>query len=523
MTLLKGIRAVKRSPAATTDRVCVACRVWTFARVCNSAYACFVRRFWISGCLLVSAAIGCSSDDDGSGSPVVVPSGPIADAARPRSALMAGTEAFPGTRATTIPASSSEAQYTTGCWSTSGVLGRAALERTELGGAENWVSVARLSKPLDGHQLMAGRRPRLSRVPGGELFQIYTLTEGDSLVGALERLDPWGNLTWTRSGLLRPFSVVGLEDGGAIVGGDVAFPGCGSVEGDPANAFVSRFDADGEELWTVTFGNTPSFDRVFELALCGEATVCGTGHFNGVINFPSDVSLSTLGGLDHFAFAVAIGDGTLTWATPIGTKNDEGDAPGVVGTADGSVVAGYTHPQNGYVIRFGSAGERLWETSVDVWMLPADPTIDGLGRLWVPTYWYSASTQYGAKTPSFPVVLLQLDLETGDELGRLNFGPGYTAMMSNAPQGEDTSAAARQFIVRFSREPDDSISIFELVGEDTLVTRDSFPLSGGGSVIQTSPDTLLMGHLFWGETTFGSSENAFDAPDGAFFYLQRTY
>lgn len=108
-------------------------------------------------------------------------------------------------------------------------------------------------------------------------------------------------------------------------------PGQTSAGGD--DGFVRAYDLDGNQLWTSQFG-TDAYDHAWALAYDGTGLYV-TGVTEGV--FPGQ---ATAGGSDAFVAKFDL-DGTLLWATQLGTKRfDLGS--NVVADATGVFVVGST-------------------------------------------------------------------------------------------------------------------------------------------------------------------------------------
>ena len=126
------------------------------------------------------------------------------------------------------------------------------------------------------------------------------------------------------------------------------------------DAFLTRYDADGDELWTRQFG-TNGTDQALAIAVSG-TDVYVAGSTDG--RFPKQ---ERGGGLDGF---VARFDrkGTQIWLQQFGTTRDDGAAAIATGE-DGVYVAGSTSgrlaherrgPADAFVMRLDTDGAELW-------------------------------------------------------------------------------------------------------------------------------------------------------------------
>ena len=126
------------------------------------------------------------------------------------------------------------------------------------------------------------------------------------------------------------------------------------------DAFLRRYDADGDDLWTRQFG-TNGIDQALAISVVdSEVYVSGstTGRFT---------KQESKGGLDAFV-ARFDADGKHLWLEQFGTPKDDA-AAGIVASPAGVFAAGTTHgqlggarkgPSDAFVARFDLEGERVW-------------------------------------------------------------------------------------------------------------------------------------------------------------------
>ena len=182
----------------------------------------------------------------------------------------------------------------------------------------------------------------LAAGPDGSIYvagYTYGSLEGSSAGGQdafVRKYDANGNVLWTRQ-----FGTAGVDYAYALTAGPggiyVAGWTTGALEGTNAgeqDAFVRKYDADGNVLWTRQFG-TASFDYAEALA---------AGPDGGIY-----VAGQTWGPLGGIFFGVIDAflrkydpDGNVLWTQQIGTPGDD-DSRGVTVGPDGSIyVSGWT-------------------------------------------------------------------------------------------------------------------------------------------------------------------------------------
>ena len=149
-------------------------------------------------------------------------------------------------------------------------------------------------------------------------------------------------------------------EGGSYVTGFTNFALDGQQYHHRYDAFLRRYDAAGNELWTRQFG-TNGVDQALAVSVV-DRDVYVSGSTTG--RFPKQ---DLEGGLDAFV-ARFDDDGTRLWLEQFGTPND--DAAAAISTSDAGIfVAGMTSGKLGgkrkgasdaFVARFDPEGERAW-------------------------------------------------------------------------------------------------------------------------------------------------------------------
>ena len=153
----------------------------------------------------------------------------------------------------------------------------------------------------------------------------------------VRKYDADGNVLWTRqfgtSEYDRARGVAVDGSGNVLVAGYTG----GSLEGTnagDADAFARKYDSDGDLVWTRQYG-TSELDIAVDVAVDGSANVLVVGFTRGALEGPN------AGAADAFVRKHAP-DGDLVWARQFGTSSNE-EANGVVVDSSGNVlVVGYT-------------------------------------------------------------------------------------------------------------------------------------------------------------------------------------
>jgi hypothetical protein len=179
----------------------------------------------------------------------------------------------------------------------------------------------------------------------------------------LARLDSAGNQLWIRqfgtdardeATALAPDGTGGVVIAG-YTGGSLGGPNPGRMQ----DAFVARYDGDGNRLWILQFGTSDRHDRATSLLSDGTGGVIIAGYTGGSLGGPN------AGIFDAFV-ARFDRDGIQQWIHQFGTSlSDEARALSPDG-AGGFMVAGYlgedldTETTNGFLARYDGAGNQLW-------------------------------------------------------------------------------------------------------------------------------------------------------------------
>ena len=177
--------------------------------------------------------------------------------------------------------------------------------------------------------------------------------------------DPTSKIAWSRQfGTVRydlAYAAASDGKGGSYAAGFTNFPLPGQVYRHGYDAFLTRYDSNGRELWTRQFG-THGRDQAFAIATSG-ANVYVAGSTDG--RFPKQ---QQHGGLDGF---VARFDrrGHLAWVEQFGSPEDD-EATAILASEDGVVLGGTTRgrlfgqrpdgPSDAFLVSVNTHGAERW-------------------------------------------------------------------------------------------------------------------------------------------------------------------
>ena len=149
-------------------------------------------------------------------------------------------------------------------------------------------------------------------------------------------------------------------EGGSYVAGFTNFALPGQTYHHRYDAFLTRYDADGDERWTRQFG-TNGTDQAFAIAVSG-SDVYVAGSTDG--RFPGQ---DQAGALDAFV-ARFRANGTQLWLEQFGSRRDDGaaavapvgDGVFVAGTTGGRLTPGSGGQTDAFVMRLDKDGSQRW-------------------------------------------------------------------------------------------------------------------------------------------------------------------
>ena len=197
-----------------------------------------------------------------------------------------------------------------------------------------------LVQTTDGGYALAG----YTWYPGTNVYEVFVV-----------KTDADGNQLWNKTyvvetGYSVAFSVVQTSDGGYALGGHT-----GSSPGPEGNldGFLIKTDADGNQLWTRTYGGTGD-DREFEMVRTSDGGYALAGRTN------------SFGVGDYDSYLIKTdANGAMQWNKTYGGTDSEW-AHSVVQTSDGGyALAGYTDSfgtgsQDFWLVRTDADGNMLW-------------------------------------------------------------------------------------------------------------------------------------------------------------------
>lgn len=167
-----------------------------------------------------------------------------------------------------------------------------------------------------------------------------------------------GTTLWTRtlggSGIDWGYDVVALSDGGCVVVGETYNFGIGSPPF--TNAWMIRYDAAGDTLWTKTFGDSATYDAANEIIQTSDGGFALAGRTE-YYNTDQDVYLIKTDAAGNLEWSQSYGGGSDDQAIDLVETCDSGF---LIGGATQSYGAG---DNDFYLIRTDSLGDTLWTTT----------------------------------------------------------------------------------------------------------------------------------------------------------------
>ena len=300
----------------------------------------------------------------------------------------------------------------------------------------------------------------------------------------LQKTDLNGSSLWTSLiGLSTLATSVSVAADGVYMGGFTSSALPGQALQGSVDAFVSKYDINGNPLWTSEFGASPPFNidhgNITEIVGVSAAAdgVYVTGFTYGTL--PGQ----TLSGSPDIFVRKYDPNGNVLWTVQFGSPNGNGTVVGVSAAADGVYVAGRTDVN--FVRKYDFNGNILWTSQLETANM----------NVWA----VSATAQGVYVAGSYGDVFLQRYDPAGNQLWSREFGtPGYT----NFPFS--VSATAESVYV-----------LWQTYGHD--YNNNSFLVSqydSNGNAIQTQPVTTpLVG---------SGGPNAIDASTGRLYVAGAT-
>jgi hypothetical protein len=306
-----------------------------------------------------------------------------------------------------------------------GSLGSHSWSRRFGGTGQEWVNGLALDPSGDVLVVGSFERQMVFDDLGGEVLSAWQ----DDYDGFLARIDGTsGQTLWYRSfGLETPQSVDDVAvspTGDVIVVGDfranihlagVVLPQ--TIAGDHDDAFVARFDGDGNHLWSRAYGDGGAdFARAVDVDSAGNIVVAG--HFTGAIDFGGGPLSSEASPAAYVAKITP--DGDHLWSMAMAGRGVQ-VVRGLDADADGIVVAGAFDDE----IRFGDDTHHASKPTLYLVKLDQGGAIQ----------WSTSFSGATDVTESGPIVALDSDaniLLTGPLEGSASFGGDILTSVTDA-------------------------------------------------------------------------------------------
>jgi hypothetical protein len=210
------------------------------------------------------------------------------------------------------------------------------------------------------------------------------------------KYDAAGNLLWTRQlGTSVNDYSLGVSADGL---GNVYFSGqtSGSLGGPNAgseDAFLTKYDASGNLVWSRQLG-TSAHDTSYDVSADGVGNAYISGYTNGSLDGPN------AGGVDAFVSKYD-SSGNLVWTRQLGTSDDDwsyrvsADEIGnayVSGTTFGSLAEPNVGLHDAFVTKYDGSGNLLWTRQLGTSVQDASWGVspDGLGNVYLSGYTYGS-------------------------------------------------------------------------------------------------------------------------------------
>jgi|GEM_PF-7121732 len=192
-----------------------------------------------------------------------------------------------------------------------------------------------------------------------------------------------------------PTGIALTEDGGYLATGEIfggSFPGESRIG--TTDAFIARFDADGNRLWARQFGAEGAVLQGSDIEISDTGDVYVTGTISEGDALPGQNASG--GGRDVFVVKYSL-DGDAAWTRQFGNGSDRLKNHGVSIPGDEIVVTGTVADEenplpgsdtsgNGFLRSYSTDGEILGTIQLDVPILPNEGgamAVESSGALWV--------------------------------------------------------------------------------------------------------------------------------------------
>lgn len=191
----------------------------------------------------------------------------------------------------------------------------------------------------------------------------------------LSKFDVSGNILWVKT--LGGNSFDGAESATVSNSGDLFITGSFSntIDLNPSTSiddefssngyrdvFVSRYDANGNNIWNKTFGGTGE-DIGKDLSIDGNNNIYTTGTFENTVNV-NTTSIVSQGGSDFFVNKIDV-FGNHEWIIRFGTAWDDESLGIEVFSTGNAYITGNLGGDNAFIYSLDSAGNEVWSRLVD--------------------------------------------------------------------------------------------------------------------------------------------------------------
>jgi hypothetical protein len=237
--------------------------------------------------------------------------------------------------------------------------------------------------------------------------------------GFVSRLDSEGNIAWTSQLATEemdfPCSIAADTEGNTFVSGftegELSGTSFGSID-----AFLAKFDTEGDNVWTIQLGTTGQ-DNATGVAVDAAGNVYIAGGVEGNLSAPS------LGDADAF-IARYDTEGNEVWTTQTGTTAKDYASDIVVDEEGNVYISGHTEGELGlvhagekdaFLAKFDADGNYLWATQVGTanTELSTDVALDAAGNVYISGF--TTGDLAGANAGKADIFLAKFDAD-GNEI-----------------------------------------------------------------------------------------------------------